>query len=50
MKPQVQDPVVFLSAARTPMGNFMGELSSLAAPELGAASIRGALAQAAIGS
>ena len=49
MKPQVQDPVVFLSAARTPMGNFMGELSSLAAPALGAASIRGALAQAAIG-
>lgn len=28
MKPQVQDPVVFLSAARTPTGNFMGELST----------------------
>lgn len=30
------DPVVIVSAARTPMGAFMGELKSLAAPELGA--------------
>ena len=37
------DPVVIVSAARTPMGGFMGELKSLAAPELGAAAIRSAV-------
>ena len=26
------DPVVILSAARTPLGRFMGELSPLSAP------------------
>jgi acetyl-CoA C-acetyltransferase len=46
MKPITNDPIVFLSAARTPMGNLQGELSSLAAPELGAAAIRAALARA----
>ena len=37
------DPVVFLSFARTPMGGFMGELSSVSATQLGAAAVRGAV-------
>ncbi len=32
--------VVILSAARTPIGTFQGALSSLKAPELGAAAIK----------
>ncbi|MGO4436275.1 acetyl-CoA C-acyltransferase [Rhizobium sp. RAF56] len=40
------DPVVIVAAARTPLGRFQGELSSLAAPELGAHVIRGALERA----
>ncbi len=46
MKPITDDPIVFVSAARTPMGNLQGELSSLTAPELGAAAIRAALVRA----
>jgi acetyl-CoA C-acetyltransferase len=37
------DPVVVVSAARTPMGAFMGDLKALSAPELGAAAIRAAV-------
>ena len=37
---------VILSAARTPMGAFQGELSSKSAPQLGAAAIAGALERA----
>lgn len=48
MQPVTHDPIVFLSATRTPMGAFMGELAGLSAPELGAASIRGALAQSGV--
>ena len=33
------DPIVIVSAARTPMGAFQGELKGFAAPELGAAAI-----------
>jgi len=40
------DPVVIVGSARTPMGGFMGELQSWAAPELGAASIRAAIERA----
>src|SRR5262245_57364555 len=40
------DPVVVVSAARTPMGAFMGDLKSLAAPELGAVAIRAAVERA----
>jgi len=40
------DPVVIVSAARTPMGAFQGELKGLAAPELGAAAIRAAIERA----
>jgi acetyl-CoA C-acetyltransferase len=35
--------VVIVSAARTPIGSFMGSLSTVPAPHLGAASIKGAL-------
>lgn len=38
--------VVIVSAARTPMGAFQGSLSSMTAPELGAASIASALERA----
>jgi acetyl-CoA C-acetyltransferase len=37
------DPIVIVSAARTPMGAFQGELKGFAAPELGAAAIRAAI-------
>ena len=45
----VQDPIVIVSATRTPMGGFNGCLSPVVSPELGATAIRGALAQANIG-
>ncbi|AWA30671.1 acetyl-CoA C-acetyltransferase [Flavobacterium magnum] len=35
--------VVIVAAARTPIGSFMGALSTVSAPHLGAAAIRGAL-------
>src|SRR5712671_851439 len=40
------DPIVIVSAARTPMGAFQGELKGFAAPELGAAAIRAAIERA----
>ncbi|MFN3617575.1 MAG: acetyl-CoA C-acyltransferase [Aquabacterium sp.] len=40
------DPVVVVSAVRTPMGGFQGSLASLAAPALGATVLRAALARA----
>ena len=42
------DPVVIVSAARTPMGGFMGNLSDVTAPQLGATAIRAALGHAGI--
>jgi acetyl-CoA C-acetyltransferase len=42
------DPVVIVSAARTPMGAFQGELRDFAAPQLGAAAIRAAVERAGI--
>jgi acetyl-CoA C-acetyltransferase len=39
---------VIISAARTPIGRFLGGLSSLSAPELGAAAIRAAVTRAGI--
>src|SRR5512144_75728 len=39
-------PVYIVGAARTPIGSFLGSLSSLAAPRLGAAAIEAALARA----
>ena len=35
--------VVIVSAARTPIGSFLGSLSSVPAPRLGAVAIKGAL-------
>jgi acetyl-CoA C-acetyltransferase len=40
------DPIVIVSAARTPMGGFQGELKGFAAPELGAVAIRAAVERA----
>src|SRR2546421_6011892 len=40
------DPIVIVSAARTPVGAFQGELKGFAAPELGAAAIRAAVERA----
>src|SRR3954470_15382854 len=42
------DPIVIVSAARTPMGGFQGELKGFAAPELGAAAIRAAVERSGI--
>jgi acetyl-CoA C-acetyltransferase len=42
------NPIVILSAARTPLGAFQGALSTVPAPRLGAAAIRGAVAQAGV--
>ena len=42
------DPIVIVSAARTPMGAFQGELSSLAAHQLGSVAIKAALARAGV--
>jgi acetyl-CoA C-acetyltransferase len=39
-------PIYVVSAARTPIGAFLGSLSSPRAPELGATAIKGALARA----
>src|SRR5580692_8521736 len=40
------DPVVIVSAARTPLGRFMGDLSSFSAHKLGAHVIKAALSRA----
>ena len=40
--------VVIVGAARTPMGSFMGSLSGVSAPKLGATAIRGALEKAGV--
>ena len=44
----MSDPVVIVSAARTPMGGFMGDLKDATAAELGAAAIRAVVARAGI--
>jgi acetyl-CoA C-acetyltransferase len=44
----LNDPIVIVSVARTPMGAFQGELKGFAAPELGAAAIRAAVERARI--
>ena len=40
--------IVIVSACRTPMGSFLGNLSSLTAPELGAAAVAEAVRRAGI--
>ena len=42
------DPVVILSARRTPVGAFQGALSTLTAPQLGAFAIKAALADSGV--
>src|SRR5690554_619013 len=44
----MQDPIVIVSGARTPMGGMMGSLSSLTAPELGGVAIAEAIKRAGI--
>ncbi|MCJ8027338.1 acetyl-CoA C-acyltransferase [Shinella yambaruensis] len=39
----LQDPIVIVGSARTPMGGFQGDLKDATAPQLGAAAIRAAL-------
>ena len=42
------DPIVIVAAQRTPIGGFQGVLSGATAPDLGAAAISGAIADAGI--
>ena len=42
------DAIVIVGAARTPMGSFQGDFSTLAAHDLGAAAIRAAVARAGV--
>lgn len=42
----MNDPIVIVGAARTPMGAFQGDFSSLSANDLGAAAIRAAVERA----
>ena len=44
----MQDPIVIVSAARTPMGSFQGDFASLAAHDLGGVAIRAAVERAGI--
>ena len=44
----MNDPIVIVSAARTPIGGLLGDFSSLAAHQLGAVAIRAAVARAGI--
>ncbi len=44
----MQDPIVIVGAARTPMGAFQGDFSSLAAHDLGGVAIRAAVARAGV--
>ena len=42
----MNDPIVIVGAARTPMGAFQGDFATLAAVDLGAAAIRAAIERA----
>jgi acetyl-CoA C-acetyltransferase len=44
----MSDPIVIVSAARTPIGGLLGDLALLPAPSLGAAAIRAAVQRAGI--
>jgi len=44
----MNDPVVIVGAARTPMGAFQGDMKNVSAPELGAAAIKAAVERAGI--
>ncbi len=44
----LDDPIVIVGAARTPMGGFQGSLSAVSAPELGGIAIKSALERAGV--
>lgn len=44
----LQDPIVIVSGARTPMGSFQGDFASLAAHDLGGAAIKAAVERSGI--
>ena len=44
----MDDPIVIVAAARTPMGGFQGDFNSVSAPQLGAVAIRAAVERAGI--
>ena len=44
----MSDPIVIVSAARTPIGGMLGDFASLQAPQLGAVAIQAAVARAGI--
>ncbi|HNB04514.1 MAG TPA: acetyl-CoA C-acetyltransferase [Thauera aminoaromatica] len=44
----MSDPVVIVSVARTPLGGFQGDLSSLTTPQLGAIAIKAAVERAGV--
>ena len=44
----LNDPIVIVGAARTPMGGFQGDFAALAASELGAVAIKAAVERAGI--
>jgi len=48
MTNSVSDPIVIVGLARTPMGAFQGAFSTVAAPHLGAAAIKAAMAEAGV--
>ena len=48
MTDQITDTIVIVGAARTPMGSFQGDFSSLAAHDLGGAAIKAAVERAGI--
>jgi acetyl-CoA C-acetyltransferase len=43
---KLDDPIYIMSAARTPIGAYLGSLASVSAPDLGAQTIRAALTRA----
>jgi acetyl-CoA C-acetyltransferase len=48
MSTSIQDPIVILGAARTPMGGFQGDFTSLSAHDLGGAAIKAAIERSGI--
>ncbi|HZA01278.1 MAG TPA: acetyl-CoA C-acyltransferase, partial [Hyphomicrobiaceae bacterium] len=48
MSREAEDPVVIVSAARTPIGGFQGAFASVPAPDLGAVAIKAAVERAAV--
>jgi acetyl-CoA C-acetyltransferase len=44
----MSDPIVIVSAARTPLGGFQGDFNSLTAPQLGAVAIKAAVERAGV--